>query len=99
LVVADRGAVFLLVMDNTYKVPENAVMLNNYSHISMIAYKRVDGITLMGDPFTLLYRLWPSRQCHEVTLNDMLGMGVVQPEGLRSGEVVCRERVGREAAG
>lgn len=75
--ITDRSALFVLVMDNAYKVPEVAIMLND----------------LMCDPFTLLYGLWSSRQCHEVAFDDVLGVGIIQPDGLGAGKVVEGESV------
>lgn len=66
--VADVGAVLLLLVNHTYKVPQVAVVLN----------------TLVGNPFARLDRLGPGTEGHKVALDDVLGIGRVDP---------CRERV------
>lgn len=50
-------------------------------------------LTLMCNPFSLLNSLWTSRQSHKIALDDVLGIGVIQPERLRPWEVVAKESI------
>ena len=47
----------------------------------------------MGDPFSLFNGLWASRQCHEVAFDNVLGVGVVEPERTWVGQVVVRKSI------
>lgn len=42
----------------------------------------------MGNPLSLLNRLWPGAQGHEVALHDVLGVVGVEPQGQRTGQLV-----------
>lgn len=44
--------------------------------------------TLMRNPLARLDRLGSRTQCHEVSFDDMLGVGWVDPKGKRLGQVV-----------
>lgn len=42
----------------------------------------------MSDPFSLLNRLWPGTQGHEVALHDVLGVVRIEPQGQRTGQLI-----------
>jgi hypothetical protein len=47
----------------------------------------------MCNPLALLYGLGPSRQCHEVALDNVLSVGVIEPKWERARNIVSRERI------
>lgn len=47
----------------------------------------------MRNPFTLLDCLGPGTERHEVALNNVLGVGWVEPQRHRVGQVVGTERI------
>lgn len=75
--IADVGAVLLLLVYDAYKVPQVAIVLD----------------TLVGNPLALLDRLGPGAEGHEVALDNVLGIGRVDPGRERVGQVVSFEGV------
>lgn len=49
--------------------------------------------TLVRNPFTLLNSLGSSAESHEISLDDVLGILSIEPEGKRSRQVVSRDEV------
>lgn len=84
-------------MNDADKVPQVPVMLNNLSERSVVMLDSSHDIgishTLMGNPLSLLDRLWPGAQRHEVALDDMLGVVGIQPQRQRAWEVICLEDI------
>jgi len=64
-------------MKHPDKIPEVAIMLNN----------------LVRNPFTLLNSLGSSAEGHEISLDDVLGILGIEPEGERSRQVISRDEV------
>lgn len=75
--IADVAAVLLLLVYDAYKVPQVAVMLD----------------TLVGNPLALLDRLGPGAECHEVALDDVLGICRVDPGREGVGQMVSFEGI------
>lgn len=64
-------------MNNANEVPENAIVLNN----------------LVCNPLSLLNGFWSSGQGHEVAFDDVLSVGIIQPQGSRTRKVVDSEGI------
>ena len=70
--IADVGAVLLLLVYDADKMPQVTVVLD----------------TLVSNPLAWLDRLGPGAEGHEVALDDVLGIGRVDPGREWGGQVV-----------
>jgi len=71
-------------------------MLNHYKarQLTISTYSDpLELLTLMRYPFTLLDCLGSRTERHEISLNNVLRVGWVKPQGHRVGQVVGAERV------
>jgi hypothetical protein len=77
-------------MYNANEIPEITIVFHDCVRVSQQQNKDtgLGEVALMGDPFALLDSLWSSAKSHEISFDNMLGIGRVEPKRQRSRKVI-----------